>query len=108
MNFEAMSWRNKVLKLFVSFVAGSPVGVLQQGAILNSAFGREQSEQSWKISVDDVARAKKYGSDGVGSIINTDYGRRASRMSSFLSRRQSQNEENLKDFNVQINKIFED
>ena len=44
--------------------------------------------RSWKVAVDDATRAKKHGADGI-SALSADFARRRSRLTSFMSRRDS-------------------
>ncbi|GMH54115.1 hypothetical protein TL16_g01610 [Triparma laevis f. inornata] len=68
---------------------GSLVGLLQQGAAINTAFGREECEKSWRIYIDDHKRAVKFGSDSVGVMLTNAGHRRASRLNSFMAARRN-------------------
>ena len=77
---------------------GSCVGTLQQGALVGSVFGKEESDRRWRVDVNDDARGQKHDQDALGSLSNSMY-RRKSRLNSFMStaRRNSDGKEEMMD-----------
>ena len=72
-------------------VDGSLVGLLQQGAAINTAFGREECEKSWRIYVDDHKRAAKHGNNdsSIGLLMASSAQRRSSRLNSLVQQRRN-------------------
>lgn len=53
-------------------IDGGIAGKLQQGAIINSAFGREEAKKGWKIRVDEEARRRKHREETIDIPVNSD------------------------------------
>jgi len=69
---------------------GGKVGGLKQGAVINSAYGREESA-NYRIKIDDHARCSMYGNDGVGGMASAAANRKQSRLNSFFLARRREN-----------------